>query len=181
MLSLRTVPPLWRGGSGGGGGGTRGGPLQDLAADADGGPGWPHLQIIWAQIVYLAFFKCYQCFLCAFVSPLKEGKKKKKREKIHPLHPLTPTQNCTSLWAIRVFALTTNKRGAKLTQRTPSTLTPSLLRLSISRKATGTKERFKRAPREETQSRYLSASLPVSPRLFWCLLLPAEKEEAAVH
>lgn len=75
------------------------------------------------------------------MSPLEEGKKKRKKKKIHPLHPLTPTQNCTSLWAIRIFAMTTNKTGGKLTQRTPSTLTPSFLGLSISRKATGARHK----------------------------------------
>lgn len=108
MLSLRTVPPVrWER--------SHCRAIVQMAV-----PAWPHLWIIWTQIVYLVFLKCYQCFLCAFVSPLQKENSSTLLQKPPP-KTTRPSGRCTD------FPMTTNKMGAKLTQRTPSTLTPSFL------------------------------------------------------
>lgn len=71
----------------------------------------PHLGIIWTQIVYLVFLKCYQCFLCAFVSPLQKKGTSPTLLRKPPPKTTRPSGRCTD------FSVTTNKMGAKLTQK----------------------------------------------------------------
>ena len=73
----------------------------------DGSCAFPHLWIIWTQIVYLAFLKCYQCFLCAFLFPPT-----KKAPHITPKHHV-PLGNAQ-------FQHDHQQNRAKLTQRTRS-------------------------------------------------------------
>lgn len=83
-------------------------PLQGRGADgALCLPAWPHLWIIWTQIVYLVFLKCYQCFLCAFVSP-------PQKEKFTHSAAQTSTQNNTSLGAIRRFPHDHQQNGGQI-------------------------------------------------------------------
>lgn len=117
VLSLSTVPPVrWE-------------QCHSWAVVQMAVPAWPHLGIIWTQIVYLVFLKCYQCFLCAFVSPLRNENSPTPLHKPPP--KLTrPSGRCTD------FLMTTNKMGAKWTQRTPSAFTPSFLQAPPVQKGT---------------------------------------------
>lgn len=95
MLPLRTVPPLrWEG-------------CHCEAVAQMAVPAWPHLRIIWTQIVYLVFLKCYQCFLCAFVSPLQ-----KENSPPPPANP--PPKNDTSLRAIHRFPHDHQQNGVQI-------------------------------------------------------------------
>lgn len=95
MLPLRTVPPLrWEG-------------CHCEAVAQMAVPAWPHLRIIWTQIVYLVFLKCYQCFLCAFVSPLQ-------KENSPPPSANPPPKNDTSLRAMHRFPHDHQQNGVQI-------------------------------------------------------------------
>lgn len=155
------MPPLWR----------LGGATVGLVAD--GGPAWPHLWIIWSQIVYLAFLKCYQCFLCAFVSPLE---KKKKIPTPPPPSVTCPSGRYTdSPWPPTKWGQINPKDTFH-----PRPLFPKAVPFQ---KRTGSSHKGviqASSVKGNTELLFLgvccfSPSLPVIPHVFWCLLLPAQK------
>lgn len=118
VLSLRTVPPVrWE--------------RCHCRAVQMAIPAWPHLWIIWTQIVYLVFLKCYHVS-SVHLCPLYKKKNSPTPLQKPPPKTTRPSGRCTD------FPMTTNKMGAKLSQRTPFTLTPSFLQAVPVQKCTET-------------------------------------------
>lgn len=137
----------------------------ECAAEADGGPRLGHTCKSFGPKLFIWFLLSATSVSSVRLCPLSLKRRKKKKKKgIFTLPPPPYTRRCTSLWATRRIAMTTNRTRGHV--NSPSTLTPPTLSplqpaappgsSEEARRRLATKQRFRR---EEKQSRYLSLFL----------------------